>query len=137
MTVAASILDWKSVEGALLRYRIVALIVSVLLVILFFIALPLQFATGSHAVGNVAGVAHGVIFYPLYILLTLDLTRRVRMTPIQLILTIIAGTIPIASFYAERKTTQYVRGRIAAMGPPIATWDVPEEQRPTAGHSAD
>jgi integral membrane protein len=117
--VAASILDWKSVEAALLRYRIVALIVSVLLVILFFVALPLQAATGSHAVGNIVGVAHGIFFYPLYILLTLDLTRRVRMTPIQLILTIVAGTIPIASFYAERKTTQYVRQRMAAMGTPL------------------
>jgi integral membrane protein len=110
-----SVLDVKSVEAALLRYRIVALIVSVLLVVLFGIGLPLHFAGNHDAVDAIVGTAHGVFFYPLYVLLTLDLTRRVRMTPIQLVLTIAAGTIPVASFYAERRTTQFVRERQAAL----------------------
>jgi integral membrane protein len=134
--VTASILDWKSVEGALLRYRIVALIVSVLLVILFFIGLPLH----SRGIDAVVGTAHGVFFYPLYILLTLDLTRRVRMTPVQLVLTILAGTIPIASFYAERKTTEYVRHRIAAMSTPLSKQAEPDPAPPTgraAGQPAE
>src|SRR5580698_3204105 len=112
---SVSIFDFRSTEAALLRYRIVALIVSVLLVILFGVGLPLQYGAGNGAVDAIAGVAHGVFFYPLYILLTLDLTRRVRMTPIQLILTVAAGTIPIASFYAERRTTIYIRERQAAL----------------------
>jgi integral membrane protein len=107
--------DIHSVEGALARYRVVALIVSVLLVVLFGIGLPLHFAGNHNAVDAVVGTAHGVFFYPLYILLTLDLTRRLRMTPIQLILTVVAGTIPIASFYAERRTTAFVRDRQAAL----------------------
>jgi integral membrane protein len=118
--MAAKILDVKSVESALLRYRIVALIVSVLLVVLFGIGLPLHFAGGHNGVDAVVGVAHGVFFYPLYILLTLDLTRRVRMTPIQLVLTVAAGTVPIASFYAERRTTQYIREREAVLAAPKA-----------------
>jgi len=108
----ASLFDTKSVEAALLRYRIVALIVSVLLVVLFGIGLPLQ-AAGHKSVDAIVGVAHGVFFYPLYILLTLDLGRRIRMTPVQLILTVLAGTVPLASFYAERRTTHYVRERTA------------------------
>jgi integral membrane protein len=112
---SSSIFEFRTVEGALLRYRIVALIVSVLLVILFGIGLPLQYGAHNGSVDAIAGVAHGVFFYPLYILLTLDLTRRVRMTPIQLILTVLAGTIPVASFYAERKTTVYIRERQAAL----------------------
>jgi integral membrane protein len=115
--MTAHLLDLKSVESALLRYRIVALIVSVLLVVLFGIGLPLQYAAGHGGVDAVVGVAHGVFFYPLYILLTLDLGRRVRMTPIQLVLTIIAGTVPLASFYAERRTTQFVRAREQAILP--------------------
>jgi integral membrane protein len=113
--MASTLLDLKSVEGALLRYRIVALIVSVLLVVLFGIGLPLQYAGGHGGVDAVVGVAHGVFFYPLYIVLTLDLTRRVRMTPIQLVLTVAAGTVPLASFYAERRTTQFIRERQAAL----------------------
>lgn len=113
--MAANLLDVHSVESALLRYRIVALIVSVLLVILFGIGLPLHFAGHHEFVDETFGVAHGVIFYPLYVLLTFDLTRRVRMSPVQLILTVIAGTVPIASFYAERRTTQFVRARQAML----------------------
>jgi integral membrane protein len=116
--MSTTLLDWKSVEGALLRYRVVALIVSVLLVVLFGIGLPLQYAGGHGGVDAIAGVAHGVFFYPLYILLTIDLTRRVRMTPVQLVLTVIAGTVPIASFYAERRTTQFIRARQAALTTP-------------------
>jgi integral membrane protein len=110
-----TLLDLRSVEGALLRYRVVALIVSVLLVVLFGIGLPLQFAASKGGVDAVVGVIHGVFFYPLYILLTFDLTRRVRMSPVQLVLTVIAGTVPLASFYAERRTTQFVRERQAAL----------------------
>jgi integral membrane protein len=113
--MAGGVLDFKSIDGALQRYRVVALIVSVLLIVLFGIGLPLHFAGNHNGVDAVAGVAHGVFFYPLYILLTLDLTRRVRMTPVQLVLTVAAGTIPVASFYAERRTTQYIRERQAAM----------------------
>jgi integral membrane protein len=113
--MAPKLLDVKSVESALLRYRIVALIVSVLLVVLFGVGLPLQLIGHHGGVDAVVGVAHGVFFYPLYILLTLDLTRRVRMTPIQLVLTVAAGTVPLASFYAERRTTEYVRERQAAL----------------------
>src|SRR5579875_476120 len=114
-SLVANPLDFRSVDGALLRYRIDALIVSVLLVVLFCVGLPLQYAGGHGGVDEYVGVAHGVFFYPLYILLTLDLTRRVRMTPIQLVLTIIAGTVPIASFYAERRTTQFIRDREARL----------------------
>lgn len=105
----------RGVEGALLRYRVVAIIVSILLVVLFFIGLPLHFAGHHDGVDHVVGVVHGAIFFPIYILLTLDLTRRVRMTPVQLVLTVLAGAVPIGSFYAERYTTNYVRARQAAL----------------------
>jgi integral membrane protein len=105
------LLDVRGVEPALARYRVIALIVSVLLVVLFAIGLPLQYVGGHGQVDEIVGIAHGVFFYPLYILLTFDLGRRVRMHPIQVVLTAAAGTIPIASFYAERKTTQYMRER--------------------------
>jgi integral membrane protein len=113
--VSATLLDLRSVEGALARYRVVALLVSVLLVVLFGVGIPLEFAADHKGVDQVVGLAHGVFVYPLYIVLTLDLTRRVRMTPVQLVLTVLAGTVPIASFYAERRTTQFVRERQAAL----------------------
>jgi len=96
------------VHGALLRYRIVAWIVGVLLIILFCVGIPLQ-AAGHKGVDAVVGVAHGVFFYPLYLILTLDLARRVKMPPVRLVLTLIAGTVPFVSFVAEHETTKWVR----------------------------
>jgi integral membrane protein len=113
--VAGGFFDIRGVDGALLRYRVVAIIVSILLVVLFGIGLPLHFAGGHDGVDHIVGVVHGAIFFPIYILLTLDLTRRVRMTPVQLVLTVIAGAVPVGSFYAERYTTRYVRERRAAL----------------------
>jgi integral membrane protein len=94
--------------GALLRYRIVAWIVSVLLILLFCVGIPLEFAGGHKQVDAVVGVMHGVFFYPLYLILTLDLARRVKMPPVRLILTLLAGTVPFVSFVAERETTKWV-----------------------------
>lgn len=98
-------------SAALLRYRVVAWIVSVLLIVLFCIGIPLQYAAGIGVVDAVVGVVHGVFFYPLYLLLTLDLARRVKMPPVRLVLTMVAGTIPFVSFLAERETTRWVLDR--------------------------
>jgi integral membrane protein len=95
--------------GALLRYRVVAWIVSVLLIVLFCIGLPLQYAAGHRGVDAIVGVAHGVVFYPLYLILTLDLARRVKMPITRLVPTLLAGTVPFVSFIAERATTRWVR----------------------------
>jgi integral membrane protein len=101
----------KGTPGALLRYRITAWIVSVLLIVLFCIGIPLQFAAGHKGVDAAVGFVHGVFFYPLYLLLTLDLARRVRMPPVRTALTLVAGTVPFASFVAERATTRWVQSR--------------------------
>jgi integral membrane protein len=98
-------------SGALLRYRVVAWIVSVLLIVLFCIGIPLQYGAGIRAVDAFVGVIHGVFFYPLYLILTLDLARRVKMPPVRLALTMVAGTIPFVSFLAERETTRWVQER--------------------------
>lgn len=98
-------------DGALLRYRVIAWIVGVLLIVLFCIGIPLQYAAGHNQVDAIVGVAHGVVFYPLYLLLTFDLARRVRMPPLRLLLTLLAGTVPFVSFVAERATTRWCTDR--------------------------
>lgn len=99
----------RGISGALLRYRITAWIVSVLLIVLFCIGIPLQYGAGHHGVDSVVGFVHGVFFYPLYLLLTLDLARRVRMPPVRTALTMLAGTVPFLSIVAERATTRWVQ----------------------------
>ena len=98
-------------SGALLRYRIVAWVVGVLLIVLFCVGIPLQYAAGHKGVDAIVGVVHGVIFYPLYLILTLDLARRVKMSPLRTLLTMASGTIPFVSFVAEHETTKWVHSR--------------------------
>lgn len=112
--MAASALDLHSVEGALTRYRIAALVVGISILILVCIGIPLDKGAGHPGVDQSLGFVHGIVFYPVYILLTLDLGRRIRMHPIQLVLTILFGTVPLLSFYAERQTTKLVHERQTA-----------------------
>ncbi|MDQ1698724.1 MAG: hypothetical protein QOG34_587 [Frankiaceae bacterium] len=101
----------RGVRRALTRYRVIAWIVGILLVVLFCIGLPLQFIAGHRGVDRVVGIGHGMVFYPLYLLATVDLAWRVRMPPLRLLLTLVAGTVPFVSFVAERETTRWVSSR--------------------------
>jgi integral membrane protein len=98
--------------GALQRYRVVAWIVGVLLIVLVCIGVPLKYAADIPEISKYVGLVHGVVVYPLYLLLTLDLARRVRMSPLRTVLTMVAGTVPFVSFWAEHETTRYVRDRV-------------------------
>ncbi|ONI67813.1 hypothetical protein BWI15_32555 [Kribbella sp. ALI-6-A] len=91
-----------STRGALVRYRIIAYIVGVMLLLLVFVAMPLKYFADNPAVMNVVGPLHGFL-YVVYLLFSFDLARRVRWPLTRLVLVALAGTIPFLSFYAERK----------------------------------
>ncbi|MFF1818876.1 DUF3817 domain-containing protein [Kribbella sp. NPDC058245] len=99
-----------AVRGALTRYRVIAYIVGVMLLLLVFVAMPLKYLGDNAAAVNVIGPLHGFLFV-VYLLATFDLFRRVRWTLPRLVLMAVAGTIPFLSFYAERKTTHELLGR--------------------------
>jgi integral membrane protein len=98
-------------SGALQRYRVVAWIVGVLLIALFFVGIPLKYIGDVDEVSKYVGLVHGMGFYPLYLLLTFDLARRTKMSMRRTVLTMLSGTLPIVSFYAERRTTEWVQER--------------------------
>lgn len=91
-----------STQGALTRYRAIAYVVGVMLLILVFVAMPLKYFADNPAVMNVVGPLHGFL-YVVYLLFSFDLARRVRWPLTRLVLVALAGTIPFLSFYAERK----------------------------------
>lgn len=97
----------KSVLGALRRYQIIAYVVGIGLIILVLVGVPMQIWGDNESVVKVVGPLHGAL-YVLYLLLTLDLARRVRMNPLTAVLVMVAGTIPFLSFVAERKVTAIV-----------------------------
>ena len=92
-------------QGALTRYRIIAWVVGVVLIVLVLVGMPLKYLGGNDAVVAAVGPAHGFLFM-VYLVLTFDLGRRARWPLSRMLLVMLAGTIPFLSFWAERKVTK-------------------------------
>jgi integral membrane protein len=96
-------------RGALLRYRVMAYVVGIGLIVLVFVGIPLQIA-GHPEVVKVVGPIHGFL-YIVYLVAAADLTRRGRWPITQLVWVILAGLIPFAAFVVERRVTRRVEAR--------------------------
>lgn len=91
-------------RSALTRYRVIAYVVGVMLLLLVFVAMPLKYIADDPSAMNVIGPLHGFLFV-IYLLMTLDLARRARFSLVKIVLVGLAGTIPFLSFLAERRVT--------------------------------
>jgi integral membrane protein len=89
----------------LVRYRVMAYTTAVLLIVLVFVAIPLQFAAGDPWVARVVGTLHGYL-YLVYLVAAFDLTRKLRVPLGWMLLVLLAGTVPFCAFVAERKLTK-------------------------------
>jgi integral membrane protein len=97
--------ETKAMERSLLiRYRVMAFTTATLLITLVFVGLPLQFAGGHPGTANVVGTIHGVL-YLVYLVVAFQLTRRLGVPKWQMVLVLLAGTVPFCAFVAERKMT--------------------------------
>jgi integral membrane protein len=95
----------RVVKDPLLRYRVMANVVGVGLVILFFIGLPLRYGFGHKGVVEVVGPLHGFL-YIVYLFVAFDLAVRRRWPIWKAILVLGAGTVPLLSFIVERWVTR-------------------------------
>ena len=115
----------------LTAYRVMATIVGVLLVVLILVGVPLANFDGSpmwgvfdstpawvttgsdvnrlgEAITTYLGVAHGWL-YMIFLLSAFLLSRRARWDLPFTLVTLVCGTIPLLSFWAEHRATQRVR----------------------------
>jgi len=97
-----------SIDTALRNYRVAAWITGIVLIVLAFVAMPMKYLVDDPTLVAVIGPMHGFL-YMGYIVCTLILAERCRWKPVQALLVLLAGTIPVASFVAERKVTREVR----------------------------
>ena len=97
-----------SIETALRAYRVAAWVTGIGLLVLVFIAMPLKYFFGEPRPVALVGMLHGFL-YMAYIVCTLLLAERGRWKPFDALLILIAGTIPLAGFFAERRVTRRVR----------------------------
>ncbi|HEV8174281.1 MAG TPA: DUF3817 domain-containing protein, partial [Actinoplanes sp.] len=64
-------------QGALIRYRIIAWTVGVVLLVLVLVAMPIKYIGGNDALVAIVGPIHGFLFM-VYVVLTFDLGRRAK-----------------------------------------------------------
>ncbi|TAK68658.1 MAG: DUF3817 domain-containing protein [Actinomycetota bacterium] len=101
-------------RGALLRYRVMAWLTGVVLAVMtlalcYSLTVSSLRETGLYSVG---WVAHGWLFV-VYVVTALDLGFRLRWPLWRLILVALAGTVPFASFFAERWVSHRVEAQLA------------------------
>ncbi|MCY7366174.1 MAG: DUF3817 domain-containing protein [Frankiaceae bacterium] len=94
--------------GALQRYRVIANVVGVVLVVLILVAVPLRYLGGEPRLSETISPIHGFL-YIVYLAATIDLSRRVGWSVRRTIGVMLAGTIPFLSFVVERRTTSELR----------------------------
>ncbi|HLW46038.1 MAG TPA: DUF3817 domain-containing protein [Acidimicrobiales bacterium] len=92
-------------RGLLVRYRVMAFTTATLLIVLVFVGIPMQVAAHNPHVVNVVGTLHGFL-YVVYLVTAFQLTRRLRVPKWQMVLVLLAGTVPFCAFVAERKMTR-------------------------------
>ena len=91
-------------RSAVLRYRVMAYVTGVVLIVLCFVGIPLQIA-GKPAVANDVGVVHGIL-YIIYLVNAWILARKLRLATKPTVLMLLAGTVPIMTFIVERWITR-------------------------------
>lgn len=99
------------VEKALTRYRVMAWIVGVMLLVLVA-GMLLRYVFKVIDTTAPVAIAHGWL-YMIYVIVALDLCLRLRWPVLRMAFVVLAGTIPFVSFVAEHKVTQWVRAEIA------------------------
>jgi integral membrane protein len=87
-----------------LRYRVMAYVTGVVLIVLCFVGIPLQIA-GYPAVANDVGVLHGIL-YIIYLVCAWILARKLGLATKPTVIMLLAGTVPVMTFIVERWVTR-------------------------------
>ena len=98
----------QAVPAALTRYRVMAWVVGVLLIALILVAVPLKYLADIEGPVAVIGTAHGWL-YAIFFVTACDLALRARWSLRGTVLVLLAGTVPVLSFAAERIATRRTR----------------------------
>ncbi|MFZ5848799.1 MAG: DUF3817 domain-containing protein [Actinomycetota bacterium] len=130
-------------KALLTPYRIMATVVGVLLIVLILVGVPLANfdgssmwgifpstpelttpGSGAHDLGewitHTLGVAHGWL-YMIFLLFAFMLSRRAEWSLGFTVVTLLAGTVPVLSFWAEHRATKDVKRRLAAEAAGVST----------------
>lgn len=104
-------MEEEAMKGAVTRFRVMALLAGVMSLLLWFVDLPVKYLLNDpNLESKVKWIpfVHGYI-YPFYVLTAIHFTAKARYSIPKMIGFILAGTLPVASFVAERKVARAYR----------------------------
>ncbi len=91
--------------SVLTRYRIMSFAAGIMSLLLWFVELPIKYLLDVPSLEEKVlwiPIAHGYV-YAVYVLATVNLAVKARWQIKRIILFVLAGTLPIASFITERR----------------------------------
>lgn len=94
----------QSLETALKLFKVMAIWCGVMSLLLWFVNVPTHYWVGKsfHHYFVWVAIVHGMT-YPIYVLAAFNYSLKSNKSFTQTIIFILAGTLPVASFIAERK----------------------------------
>ncbi|MFJ6572999.1 DUF3817 domain-containing protein [Streptomyces sp. NPDC091292] len=100
-------------QSVLTRYRVMAYVTGVLLVLLCLsmIAKYVLDINGAADVTRVVSIAHGWL-YVVYLVFAFDLGSKAKWPVAKQLWVLLAGTIPTAAFFVERKVSQELAAKV-------------------------
>ena len=110
-------------RAAALRYRVMAYITGVLIIVVCFAGIPLQVAAHNTFIANDIGTIHGFL-YIVYIIFAYILAQKLKMKLGPTIVLLLAGTIPVMTFVVERWMNR------TYIAPALAAESAPSQQQP-------
>ena len=108
MTAPAARPTVATSSGVLVRYRVMAYVTGVVLATSCLIGLSFWPWYVGEGPAGVLWTAHGWL-YVLYVAAAFHLAYRLRWKPVRTVLVLLAGTVPLMSFVAERRVTADLR----------------------------
>jgi integral membrane protein len=102
-------------RSVLTRYRTMAYVTGVLLVLLTLGVIGKYGLdmNGADDFTKIVGIAHGWL-YIVYLIFAFDLGAKAKWPVGKQLWVLLAGTVPTAAFFVERKVTRELEPRIAA-----------------------
>jgi integral membrane protein len=112
-------------RAAALRYRVMAYITGVLIIVVCFAGIPLQVAEHDQWIVKYVGTVHGWLYIG-YVIVAYILAQKLKMKAGPTVLLLLAGTIPVMTFFVERWMQR------AYIAPALAAESAPSSQQPVS-----
>ncbi|WP_406332921.1 DUF3817 domain-containing protein [Streptomyces sp. NBC_00203] len=108
-------------KSVLTRYRVMAYVTGVLLVLLTLgvIAKYLLDMDGAVDFTRIVAIAHGWL-YVVYLIFAFDLGSKAKWPVGKQLWVLLAGTIPTAAFFVERKISRELESKVTDGSPAVA-----------------